>query len=140
MNAAPLYEESQGFSPWVYVLMGGVLLLLVALLSFRMSTRVDSQAVTVRLGFLTTARLPLTDIVRAEAVVYRPVGDYGGWGIRGTRKRRALNARGNRGVLIVRTDGSTVLVGSQRPRELLNALARAGVRTEDKLPVEIREF
>jgi hypothetical protein len=84
--------------------------------------------------------VPLADVERAEAVVYRPVRDYGGWGIRGFGRRRALNARGNLGVLIVRRDGSTLLVGSQRPRELLQALARAGAATEDKLPAEVRDF
>ena len=32
------------------------------------------------------------------------------------------------------------MVGSQKPRELLEALARAGVPTQDKLPPAIREF
>ena len=37
-------------------------------------------------------------------------------------------------------DGSTMLIGSQKPRELLEALARAGVPTQDKLPAAVREF
>ena len=141
MNGSVLYEETQGFPPWVYVLLGAVLALILALLlGMRLTTRVDRGAVSMRLGFLYSTRVPLSEILRAEAVAYRPLRDYGGWGVRGFGRRRAINVRGNRGVLLIRTDGSSLLVGSQRPRDLLNALARAGVTTEDRLPVEIREF
>lgn len=141
MNGGTLYEETQGFPPWISVLLGAVLLLIVALLfGMRLTTRVDRDQVTLRLGFLYSTRVPLSEILRAEAVVYRPIRDYGGWGIRGFARRRAISASGNRGVLLIRSDGSSLLVGSRCPRELLNALATAGVRTEDRLPVEIREF
>jgi hypothetical protein len=141
MTPAPaFYEETQGFAPWAYVGLGLILLLLLAVFTTRMHTSVTGEAVTIRYGFLGTTRVPIGDIVRAEAVVYRPIGDFGGWGLRGMGKRRAINARGNRGVQLTRRDGSTLLVGSQDPRRLLSALATAGVATEDKLPAEVREF
>jgi hypothetical protein len=141
VSAAPvLYEESQGFAPWVYALLALVLCILAGTLLLRMRTTVTPEALTVRYGFLGTTRIPLIEILKAEAVVYRPVRDYGGWGVRGFGRRRALNARGDRGVLIIRRDGSTLMVGSLRPRELLAALATAGVETSDKLPVEVRDF
>ncbi len=140
MNGTALYEETQGFGPWMFAVIGLVLLLVLALGTLRMRTTVTAEGVTIRYGILNTTRVPIRDIARAESVVYRPVRDYGGWGIRGFGRRRALNARGDRGVLLVRTDGATLLVGSQRPREFLAALARAGVPAEDKLPPDIREF
>ncbi len=141
MSAGPiLYQESQGLAPWVYLLLGVVLLILVSILTVRMQTTVSPDTLTVRYGLLGTIRVPISDIARADAVAYRPVRDYGGWGRRGFGRRRAVNARGNRGVLITRSDGSTLMVGSQEPRRLLQALAQAGVATEDRLPVEVREF
>jgi len=139
-GASPLYQETQGFAPWIYALLTLVLALMVSLLTMRMRTVVTRESVTVRYGFLGTIHVPLQDIARAEAVEYRPVRDYGGWGNRGIGRRRAVNARGNRGVLLTRRDGSTVLVGSMQPRRLLEALATAGVATEDRLPAEIRSF
>jgi hypothetical protein len=139
MSGVTLYEEAQGFAPWAYAVVGLALLLCVVLGSIRMKTTVTPEGVTVSYGFLST-RVALSDIARAQAVVYRPIRDYGGWGIRGFGNRRAWNVRGDRGVLLVRRDGSTLLIGSQRPRELLSALARAGVPTEDSLPADIREF
>ena len=141
MNGPALYQETQGFSPWVVaVLIGTVALLLVTLFSLRLSTTVTPDALSIRYGFLYKTRIPLSEISLAEAVEYSPVRDYGGWGIRGSRRRRALNARGNQGVLLTRADGTTLLVGSQKPRELLEALAGAGVATQDRLPILVKEF
>jgi hypothetical protein len=140
MNGSAWFEETQGFASWAYVLICVLFLILFSVLTLRQTTIVASDAVTVRYGFLYRVRIPFSEIAHAEAVSYRPVRDYGGWGIRGLGRRRALNTRGNQGVLITRADGSTILVGSQKPRELLAALSRGGVPTEDRLPVVVRDF
>ena len=140
MNSSALYNETQTFSPWVVALLLGVVALLGALLTLRLTTTVTPDALSVRYGFLYKTRVALSEITLAEAIEYAPVREDGGWGIRGSRRRRALNARGNQGVLLTRSDGTTLLVGSQRPRELLEALARAGVATQDRLPIVVKEF
>jgi hypothetical protein len=140
MNGSALYSETQTFSPWVVALLLGTVALLGALLTLRLTTTVTPDALSVKYGFLYKTRVPLSEIALAEAIEYAPVREYGGWGIRGSRRRRALNARGNQGVLLTRSDGTTLLVGSQRPRELLEALARAGVATQDRLPIVVKEF
>ncbi len=140
MSGPAFFEETQRFSPWVYVLLCVVLAILLGVLTMRQTTTVSGDTVTVRFGRLYTTRIPVAEVAKAQAVAYRPVRDYGGWGIKGSRRRRALNTRGDRGVLLTKTDGSTILIGSQKPRELLAALERAGVRTEDRLPVETRDF
>jgi hypothetical protein len=140
MNGPTLYEETQGFPGWTLVLVGLVVFLVAVLLTMQLTTVVTPDAVQVRYGFLYRTRIPTSEILSAEARAYRPVRDYGGWGIRGFGRRRALNARGNLGVLLTRQDGSTLMIGSQRPRELLEALARAGVSTKNSLPVVVKEF
>ena len=140
MNGSVLYHETQGFSPAIVAVMLAVIALLGALLTLRQTTTVTKDSVSIRYGFLYETRVPLTEIALAEAVEYSPVREYGGWGIRGSRRRRALNARGNQGVLLTRTDGTTLLVGSQRSRELLDALARAGIATRDRLPIVVKDF
>jgi hypothetical protein len=140
MNGSAWFEETQGFAPWAYVLISLVFLVLLSVLTLRQTTIVADDAVTVRFGPFYRMRIPFSEIAHAEAVSYRPVREYGGWGIRGLGRKRALNTRGNLGVLVTRADGSTVLIGSQKPRELLAALGRGGVRTEDRLPVVVRDF
>ncbi len=140
MNGTALFEETQNFSPWLYGVAALVLAILAAVLTMRQTTTVTADAVHVRFGFLYRTQIPLSEVRQAEALVYRPIAHYGGWGIRGFGKKRALNSRGNRGVLLTKADGSTLMIGSQKPRELLEALARVGVSTQDKLPPAIREF
>ena len=67
-------------------------------------------------------RIALADIASAEAVTYSPIADYGGWGIKGPSGNSALNARGNRGVRLTLRDGKRLLIGSQKPGVLVEAL------------------
>ena len=140
MNGPVVFQESQSFSPWIYAVAMFVIALLAAVATMRQTTTVTTDSVTVRFGVFYKTRIPLAEVRQADAVEYRPIAEYGGWGIRGFGRRRALNARGNRGVLLTRADGSTLLIGSQKPRELLQAFSRVGVATQDRLPAAIREF
>jgi len=140
MNGNVVFQESQSFSPWIYAISILVIAILAAVATLRQTTTVTADSVTVRFGLFYKTRIPLAEIRQAEAVEYRPIADYGGWGIRGFGRKRALNTRGNRGVLLTRADGSTLLIGSQKPRELLQAFSQAGVATQDRLPAAIREF
>jgi hypothetical protein len=63
------------------------------------------------------------DISDFEAQTYRPIRDYGGWGIRFGRKGRAYNVRGNRGVQLELASGKQILFGSQKPEEMAAALS-----------------
>jgi len=63
-------------------------------------------------------RLHVEDLSEYRARTYRPILEYGGWGIRCGWKGRAYNASGNRGVQLVFRDGRRVLIGSSRPSEL----------------------
>ena len=109
----------------------GVGLVLPAILVvgvLRMTTEVTPTDLRVWFGWVPTYRrfVPLGSIRRVEVVEYRPLADYGGWGIRvGRDGVRVLNARGNRGVRIDLADGTKLLIGSQRPEALAMALDRA---------------
>ena len=64
------------------------------------------------------------DISAAEEVKFRPVMEYGGWGIRFRRNIRAYIMRGNEGVMLTLADGRQVLLGSQKAGMLLNAIKK----------------
>jgi hypothetical protein len=94
----------------------------------RMTTVVTPTEVRVWFGWIPTYRraIPIGTIARVEVVHYRPFADYGGWGIRhGRDGEKVLSARGDRGVRLRMTDGSRLLIGSQRPEELVLALEGA---------------
>jgi hypothetical protein len=68
----------------------------------------------------------ISAIRHIDVVTYRPIADYGFWGIRAGRDgEKAYIARGTRGVRIELNDGSRFLVGSQRPEALASALDSA---------------
>jgi hypothetical protein len=64
---------------------------------------------------------------RCEARTYRPILEYGGWGIRSSRAGKAYNVSGNRGVQLELRNGRRLLIGSQRADELAAAIQARGV-------------
>ncbi len=73
-------------------------------------------------------RYAFSSIGRFEACTYRPIREYGGWGIRYGRKGKAYNVSGNRGLQLEFTDGKRLLIGSQQPEVLARAMQEASGR------------
>ncbi|MHA2621672.1 MAG: DUF6141 family protein [bacterium JZ-2024 1] len=74
---------------------------------------------------LRVLKFPFDRIRRWEARFYNPIGEFGGWGIRWGRTSKAYNVFGDRGVELEFTDGSRLLIGSQRAEDLASALSTA---------------
>jgi hypothetical protein len=92
--------------------------------AMKLITEVRSDGLYIRfLPFhLSFRRIPLEDMAGFEARMYRPIREYGGWGIRFGRGGRAYNVSGNRGVRIDYANGKHILIGSQRADELAAAI------------------
>ena len=103
----------------------------VIIFLLHMTTEVTPTDLRVWFGWAPTSRriVPIGTVRGIEVVTYRPIADYGFWGIRSGRDgERALIARGNRGVRLELTDGTRLLIGSQRPEALATALDCAEAR------------
>jgi hypothetical protein len=48
---------------------------------------------------------------------YKPLMEYGGYGIRGLGKKKAYNVSGNIGIQIVTRDNKSFLIGTRKPEE-----------------------
>jgi len=110
------------------LIIGTGLLLFLAVFLLRMTTEVTPSDVRVWFGWAPIYRrlVPLEGIKRVEPATFRPIADYGFWGIRSGRDgERALIARGNRGVRLELADGSLLVIGSQRSDELARAITTA---------------
>jgi hypothetical protein len=57
---------------------------------------------------------------------YSPIGEFGGWGIRGIGKNKALNISGNKGIQLVMKDGSKLLIGTNKIDEAIIILKQLG--------------
>ncbi len=110
------------------LIVGIGLVMFLVLFLLHMTTEVTPTDARVWFGWVPVYRrvIPLGDVRRVEIVTFRPIADYGIWGIRSGRDgERALIARGNRGVRLELADGSFLLIGSQRPEELATTLENA---------------
>jgi len=94
------------------------------LLFWRAHLRVSltEQELTIRYVPFTVRHIPLVEVTGARAREYGAIREYGGWGIRGSRDKRAYNVSGNEGVEVSLKDGRTVMIGSQRAQELERAI------------------
>jgi hypothetical protein len=93
-------------------------------LGIKLISEVRPQGLWIRFYWLRPERLiPWSEIERAEAVTYRPIRDFGGWGVRWAPRGIVYNTRGHRGVRIFLTNGQRVVLGSQRAGELASAIA-----------------
>ena len=63
------------------------------------------------------------DIIRIQKVTYRPLRDFGGWGVRYGRRGKAYSVSGDQGVLLVLDEGRELLIGSKNAPELERAIA-----------------
>lgn len=70
-------------------------------------------------------RIPLHLVRNYEPISYNPISDYGGWGIRWGFKGKAYNMSGNKGVLLYFYDRKPLLIGTQEPEELYDAIKLA---------------
>ena len=68
------------------------------------------------------------EIKSFEIRTYSALKEYGGYGIRYGKKGKAYNVYGNKGIQLEFQDGKRLLIGTQRPEELLQAIATVAGR------------
>jgi hypothetical protein len=115
---------------WEIVLAGvvgiGVPIGIAALFLFlKLETEVRPDGLYVRyLPFhIHFKRIDPEELSEYYARQYKPVREYGGWGIRCSfRNGKAYNVSGNKGVQLVFKNGKRLLIGSQRAEELETAI------------------
>jgi hypothetical protein len=100
---------------------GIIVLFLVA----RLETRIDRRGISYRFfPFHRTWReIEWKKINRAYVRRYKPISEFGGWGVRyGLRGGQAYNISGNQGLQLDLFDGKKILLGTQKPEEIAKHL------------------
>lgn len=94
----------------------------------RLETEITQQGVRVRFYPIHAEfRTYLWDSIKtAHTRIYKPIAEYGGWGIKGSRENRAFNIAGNEGLQLVLKDGKKILIGTQHRAEIEKALMEMG--------------
>lgn len=137
-----LFEENQKFTQWwVWVLLLWVsyslaisinnrfsllIALLIPILFYLLELRIKVSKEGLYYRFFPfhykSYYIKINEIEKIEALKYRPLGDYGGWGIRYGFKGKCYNVKGNLGVKVFLKNGSYILFGSQKHEELEKSL------------------
>jgi len=112
------------------VVTGGLALLLLALAAFFFLIKLEVEVRTDGLHFrffplqVRYKKLTADELLECYVRQYRPILEYGGWGIRcGFRGGRAYNVSGDRGVQLLLSDDRELLIGSQKSEELAEAIS-----------------
>jgi len=101
------------------------------LLILRLTVTVHDAGIHVRYRPFVSRVIPFSEIRAFRARRYRPIREFGGWGIRsGLGKKSAYNAKGNLGVELYLRDMRSIMIGSQRHEEFAQALRKHGVAEE----------
>ena len=110
----------------------GLILLLLATAGVFFVLRLETEVHTDSLYFrffpihIRYKKIGPEELSESYARRYRPIVEYGGWGIRwGFKGGRAYNISGNEGVQLVFKDGRRLLIGSQKADELAAAISAA---------------
>lgn len=97
--------------------------LFFALLALTVEVRADGLWYRFFPLHLSFHRIAWDEVAECEVRTYRPLLEFGGWGIRyGGRDRKAYNVSGDRGVEFRLKNGKSVLFGSARPEEFAAAV------------------
>ena len=68
---------------------------------------------------------PFKSIEKVEAIPYRPIRDFGGWGIRYGRYGKSYTVRGNHGILLTLSENKMILIGSNRSQIFYQQVAQS---------------
>lgn len=116
----------------VMLLVGFLFMLILSLLFFimKLETRITDTGIAVRFYpiQLKFRNYRWEDIEQMYVREYSPLGEYGGWGIRYsfTGKGKALNVSGRMGLQLVFKDGKKLLIGTNKPEDLMQVLSVIG--------------
>ena len=109
-------------SDYVFLLFCIIPVSLIALfLILRLDTQIDETGVYYRYFPLhfKKRKIDWSEIDDAHIRKYKPISEYGGWGIRyGFKGGVAYNVSGKSGLQLKLIDGKRLLIGTQKPKEI----------------------
>jgi hypothetical protein len=115
-------KEYKGF----FITMGLMLVVLLFIFSMRLDTEIKEEGIYVQFFPFHLRRrfYPKDSIQEIFVREYKPILEYGGYGIRYSFPGKAYNIQGKWGLQLVFKDGRKLLIGTQKVEELEDILKR----------------
>jgi hypothetical protein len=100
--------------------------IVIFFLVLQLHTRIDNKGIEVRFAPVHKqwARYEWHMLQAVYVREYSPLGEYGGWGFRGTDSNKALNVSGSHGIQLIFLDGRRLLIGTQKAEEVKRVLQK----------------
>ena len=124
------YDQGMSWSTVLPLVSVGVVMLLVLALTaafMRLDVEVRADHIFIAFGpvHLIRKRIHLSEIESVRGLTYRPLVEFGGWGIRWRPNRTAWTIRGNQAAAVTLKGGRQIYVGSEHPQRLAGAIHTA---------------
>lgn len=117
--------------PFIAYIAAAVILLGLALLYYaRLTVKVEEGILSIRffpIHFLSPREISLDEVESFGAEEYSPIKEFGGWGWRWFpfRSKTAYSVSGNQAVRLELEDGTEIVIGTDKPEELEEAISEA---------------
>jgi len=123
-------KENSEFTVGGFLGVVGVLIAsIVPIFFFKLITRIDKVGIHYRFFpfHFKTKRITWQEIEKAYVRIYDPIGDYGGWGLKGgflwnKSKGIAINVSGDIGIQLELKTGKKILIGTQKKQEATSVI------------------
>ena len=90
--------------------------------SMKLVTEVKEAGIQITFTPFTNFIIPFNEIKNLEIREYRPILEYGGWGIRFNRTGKAYTVSGKIGLQVELFNGKKILIGTEKSDNLLKSL------------------
>ena len=90
--------------------------------SMKLITKIKINGIQITFTPFTDFIIPFNEIKKYKIGEYRPILEYGGWGIRFNTSGKAYTVSGKTGLQIEISNGKRILIGTQNPEKLLQSL------------------
>lgn len=98
------------------------LIILILAIFLKLDTNIVNGNINVKLPPILNKNIGRDEISRIEKINYRPLIDFGGWGIRFGKGGIIYNMRGNQAVKLSLKSGKIIYIGTQNPDQLINSI------------------
>ena len=96
---------------------------------FKLTTRIDEKGIHYKFSpiHFSLKTIRWNSIIKAYVRTYDPIGEYGGWGLKGgwlwnKSKGTAINISGVIGIQLELNDGTKLLIGTQKKEQAIQVL------------------
>ena len=90
--------------------------------SMKLITEIKKDGIQITFTPFTNFIIPFNKIRSYKIREYRPILEYGGWGIRFNRAGKAYTVSGKIGLQIELSNGKEILIGTENPDKILQSL------------------